>query len=331
MNPSAPTPTPTSLSGGPLGRYLLHPGKETSTLVHHVLHVLVAVGQVMLPVLLGLVALLVIGRLVLAIACRQSAAGGHVVTVAPGPEVEPAGAEALWNGLQGVLRRGGLAGMVSGRPHVVFEVGWESARLRFGLWVPARVSPGRVARVVEAAWPGAVTEVLPAEAPLPGGESIVGGELRLAGPEWFSLRVDQPADPYRLLLAAFGGLGGDEAGVVQVLARPATRRRYARCRKAAVALRTGRPRSRLVRFIDFWMTKGVPQRPSLSADPTRAGDVRAITEKAASLCFEAAVRYGVVTPNGGQGARQALKAEGHGLVGAFAMFDGRNHLTQIHR
>jgi hypothetical protein len=328
MNPSAPTPTPTSLSGGPLGRYLLHPGKETSTLVHHVLHVLVAVGQVMLPVLLGLVALLVIGRLVLAIACRQGAAGGHVVTVAPGPEVEPAGAEALWNGLHGVLRRGGLAGMVSGRPHVVFEVGWESARLRFGLWVPAGVSPGRVARVVEAAWPGAVTEVLAAEAPLPGGEGIVGGELRLAGPEWFSLRVDQPADPYRLLLAAFGGLGGGEAGVVQVLARPATRRRYARCRKAAVALRTGRPRSRLVRFIDFWMTKGVPQRPSLSADPTRAGDVRAITEKAASLCFEAAVRYGVVTPNGGQGARQALKAEGHGLVGAFAMFDGRNHLTR---
>jgi Type IV secretion-system coupling protein DNA-binding domain/TraM recognition site of TraD and TraG len=274
------------------------------------------------------VTLFVAGRLVLAVTHRQRVGGGHVVMVAPGPEVEPAGAEALWNGLHGVLRRGGLAGMASGRPHVAFEVGFSAGRLRFGLWVPACVSAGRVARVAEAAWPGAVTEVLSATGPLPGGEGIVGGELRLAGPEWFSLRVDQPADPYRLLLAALSGLGSDEAGVVQVLARPATRRRYARCRKAAVALRSGQPRSRLVRFIDFWMTKGVPQRPSLSADPTRAGDVRATTEKAASVCFEATVRYGIVSPAGGHGGRQALRAEGHGLVGAFAMFDGRDHLTR---
>ncbi|HUA94431.1 MAG TPA: DUF87 domain-containing protein, partial [Acidimicrobiales bacterium] len=289
---------------------------------------LAGVGRTAVPFLVSVVALVIVARLVLAMSRRQRAGGGHVVTIAPGPEVEPAGAEALWNGLHGVLRRGGLAGLASGRPHVAFEVGFSAGRLRFGVWVPAAVSAGRVARVVEAAWPGAVTEVLPAEAPLPGGAEVVGGELRLAGPEWFSLRVDQPADPYRLLLAALSGLGSGEAGVVQVLARPATRRRYGRCRKAAVAVRTGQPRSRLVRFIDFWMTKGVPQRSSLSADPTRAGDVRAITETAASLCFEATVRYGIVTPNGGHGARQQLKAEGHGIVGAFAMFDGRNHLTR---
>jgi hypothetical protein len=314
--------------GGPLGRYLLHPGPDTSTVIHHVLHVLGGVGRAAHPVLVAVVALVVVGRLVLAVTRRQRGGGGHVVSVAPGPEVEPAGAGALWNGLHGVLRRGGLAAMVLGRPHVAFEVGFSSGRLRFGLWVPATVSATRVARVVEAAWPGAVTEVLPAVGPLPGGEGMAGGELRLERSEWFSLRVDQPADPYRLLLAALGGLGAGEAGMVQVLARPATRRRYARCRKAAVALRTGRPRSKVVRFVDFWMSKGVPQRPSLSADPTRAGDVRAITEKASSLCFEATVRYGIVTPTGGHGARQALKAEGHGLVGAFAMFDGRNHLTR---
>lgn len=244
MNPSTPsTPTlpSTSLPGGPLGRYLLHPGQDTSTVVHHVLHVLAGLGRTAVPFLITVVALVVITRLALAVTHRQRAGGGHVVTVAPGPEVEPAGAEALWNGLHGLLRRGDLAGLVSGRPHVAFEVGFSSGRLRFGLWVPAGVSAGRVARVVEAAWPGAVTEVAPAEAPVSGGAGIVGCELRLAGPEWFSLRIDQLADPYRLLLAALSGLGSGEAGVVQVLARPATRRRYARCRKAAIALRAGRP------------------------------------------------------------------------------------------
>jgi hypothetical protein len=41
----------------------------------------------------------------------------------------------------------GLAGMISGRPHVTFEVGCSSGRLRFGMWVPAAMSAGRVARV----------------------------------------------------------------------------------------------------------------------------------------------------------------------------------------
>lgn len=157
MNPSTPsTPTSpsTSLPGGPLGRYLLHPGSDTSTVVHHVLHVLAALGRTAIPFLVAAVALIVVARLVLAVTRRQQAGGGHVVTVAPGPEVEPSGAEALWNGLHGVLRRGGLAGLVSGRPHVAFEVGWSAGRLRFGLWVPAGVSAGRAARVVEAAWPG---------------------------------------------------------------------------------------------------------------------------------------------------------------------------------
>ena len=328
MNPTASTPTSTSVPDGPLGRYLLHPGQETSTLVHHILHVLVAVGRVAVPALLTVVALVVVSRLVLAVTRRQHSTGGHLVAVAPGPEVEPSGAEALWNGLHGVLRRSGLVGLVSGRPHVGFEVGFEAGRLRFALWVPAQVSASRVAGVVEAAWPGSVTEVLPATGPLPGGEGIVAGEMHLAQPEWFRLRVDHPADPYRLLLAALSGLGPDDAGVVQVLARPATRRRYRRCRKAAVALRTGRSRSKLVRFVDFWMTKGVPRTPNLSADPTRAADVRAITEKASSLCFEATIRYGIVGQARGHGERQRLKAEGHGIVGALAMFDGRNCLTR---
>jgi len=91
MNPSS---TPTSLPGGPLGRYLLHPGQETSNVVHHVLRVLEAVGAVAVPVLLGALVVVVVGRLVLAVLRRAtSGAGtGHVVVVSPGPEVDPAGA-----------------------------------------------------------------------------------------------------------------------------------------------------------------------------------------------------------------------------------------------
>lgn len=266
MNPSS---TPTSLPGGPLGRYLLHPGQETSNVVHHVVRVLEAVGTVAVPVLLGAFVAIVVGRLVL-VALRRATSGagtGHVVVVSPGPEVDPSGAEALWNGLHGVLRRRGWRGAVSGRPHVAFEVGSSAGRLCFGLWVPAGVPAPRVARVAEAAWPGAVTEVVPATAPLPGGEGIAAGELHLAEPEWFSLRADQPTDPYRLLMATLGDLGSGDGGVVQVLARPAGTWRRRRCRRAAIALRSGRPRSKLVRFIDFWMTKGVPQHPNLSADP----------------------------------------------------------------
>jgi len=69
---------------GPFGRYLLHPGQETSTLVHQVLDVLVAVGRVAIPVLVAVVVVAVVGRLVLAVTRRQRSAGAHLVTVAPG-------------------------------------------------------------------------------------------------------------------------------------------------------------------------------------------------------------------------------------------------------
>ena len=75
---------------------------------------------------------MVTARLVLAVTRRQVLAGGHLVTVVPGPEVEPSGADALWNGLHGVLRRSGLAGLVSGRPHLSFEVGLLAGRLGWG-------------------------------------------------------------------------------------------------------------------------------------------------------------------------------------------------------
>ncbi|MHB1712521.1 MAG: recombinase family protein [Acidimicrobiales bacterium] len=128
-----------------------------------------------------------------------------------------------------VLRRRGWRGALSDRPHVAFEVGSSAGRLCFGLWVPA-------------------------------------GELRLAQPECFTLRTDHPTDPYRLLLATLCDIGSGGAGVVQVLARPAGTRRRRRCRRAVLALRSSRPRSKLVRVVDYRMTKVA----HIVIDPERA-------------------------------------------------------------
>jgi len=323
MDPAPPTSSP-----GPLGRYLLHPGQDTSVVVHRVLHLLVHFAHVAAPILAVTTALVVLAGLAMLLARRQRSVGeAQLVAVAPGPEVDPAGAEVLWNALHGILRRTRWAAL-TGRPHVSFELSWLAGRLRIGIWVPPQVSAARVARAAEAAWPGAVTDILATSPPLPFEAGLVAGQLRLAEPEWFSLRNDQPVDPLRMLLGAAGGLDSSGAAVIQVLARPAAPRPYRRCRKAANALRSGQPMSKVVRFIDFWMTRGVLHRPSLSGDLSRSADIRAITEKSSMLCFEAAVHYGVTGPGTGRASHRRLRSGAHGLVAAFAFFDGRNHLTR---
>ena len=320
-------PTP-PVPNGPLARYLLHPGRETSLVVHYLLHLLLAIAHVAVPVVAAALATLVGARLALWLArYNRTHADGHLVSVAPGPEVDPSGAEALWNGLHGVLRRSWW-GSLTGRPHVVFELSWSAGRLGIAIWVPAGVPAARVAGAAQAAWPGASTEVYPATAPLPAGIALAAGELRLAEPDWFSVRTEHPTDPYRMLLGALSRLDPDQSAVVQVLARPAAVRRFRRCRKAAITMRTGRSRSMLVRFVDFWLTKGAPRPANLSGDPARAADIRAATEKSASVGFEAAVRYGVASARGGRSTRRLLRSQARGIVAAFALYDGRNRLTR---
>jgi len=258
---------------------------------------------------------------------NRTRAGGHLVSVAPGPEVDPSGPEALWHALHGVLRRTWW-GALGGRPHVGFELSWQAGRLGIGIWVPAGVPAARVAAAVQSAWPRASTEVSPATAPLPAGAALAAGELRLAEPEWFAVRTEHAADPYRMLLGALGSIGSEEAAVVQVLARPAAAHRYRRARKAATAMRTGRSMNILVRYIDFWLTKGIPHPTGLSGDPTRTADIRAITEKCASVGFEAVVRYGVASAHAGRGTRRQLRSQAQGIVAAFALYDGHNRFTR---
>ncbi len=311
---------------GPLGRFLRHPGRESDRIIHHVLHDLAAFGRLVLPIAVAMVLALVLLQAALwVIRARRSLGDAHFVAIAPGPEVDSAGAKALWNALHGILRRTWRGAML-GRPHVSFELARSTGRLRIGIWVPPGVSPARVARAAQAAWPGAGTDILPASPPLPDGASVVASELRLADREWFPLRSDHETDSYRMLLGTIDGLGPNDHAAIQVLARPAAPRRYRRARRAAAALRTGLPISAVGRFLDLWTTKGV--HPAPSHDPFRSADVRSISEKSSALCFDAVVRYGVAARDADRFGRRRLRSDAQGIVAAFALYDGRNRLTR---
>ena len=83
------------------------------------------------------------------------------------PKVEPASGAAFWAHLHGLLRPAWRRWW-SGQPHLSFEFAFSSAGVRIAIWVPGCVPPGLVERAIEAAWPGAQTEVeVPAASALP--------------------------------------------------------------------------------------------------------------------------------------------------------------------
>ena len=83
------------------------------------------------------------------------------------PDVDPQGAATLWTNLVALLRPAWRR-VLGGQPHLGFELTATDAGLTIGLWVPGAVPPGLVERAVEAAWPGARTETVPAAPPLVG-------------------------------------------------------------------------------------------------------------------------------------------------------------------
>src|SRR5262249_59117275 len=91
-------------------------------------------------------------------------AGARLVAILPPPEVEPAGAAALWSNLVGLLRPA-WARLLSGQPHLVWEYVFDHDTVRLQIWVPGPVPPGMVERAVQAAWPGTHTHTVPATPP----------------------------------------------------------------------------------------------------------------------------------------------------------------------
>ncbi len=238
------------------------------------------------------------------------------MTIGVPPDVDPGGALLLWSALHDLLRPR-LARLLSGQPHLAWEVAASETGTTFRVWVPETVPPGLIERAVSSAWPGASTTTQPAghdEA----GESMVqvASELVLSGPDWFSLNAAMKPDPLPLILGQLAGLRGEQRALVQVLTRPATIREQRRLRTAARRLRAGIAPQRLVRLLDFLTSTRAPKPPT--HDPTVNPDVRDVMGKSTQPLYRCLVRVAVTAPS-------AAEARGriHGILGGFAAYEGR--------
>ena len=341
--------------GGPLTRYLTDPGGMAARLARLLLHFLTAWGPVAGPAL----ALLAVGAAAARWQLRRRQQQAYAdrarqVTILAPPAADPAGAQALWGHLTGLLRPA-WARWWHGQPHLGWEYTWAGGAgggMTIRIWVSGVIPPGLVERAVEAAWPGAHAVTAPAAPALPAGVLATGGTLRLARPEILPLRTDLPSDPLRALAGAAAALGDGEHAVLQVLARPVTGGRLRRARRAARRLRGGQAPRLPARLLDLATPGGAlggPRRTAPAADPERAADIRAATAKMAALQWDAQIRYLTATtaaaaPGGGwrdrlrarparAQAMARLRGLAHGLASATALYAGPNWLARrrLHR
>jgi len=325
----APSPSP-SVPNGLLGRWLLHPQETQRHWLHTIQDQLAAFAHAALPVVATIIAATMVLTVLVAVLrrarARRVAAGSRWVAIIPPELPDPAGGLACWRLLATLLSSRRTIGILR-RPPVAVEFLADPAGLRVGLWVPATVSPVAVARALAIAWPGARATVTDPPVPVPAGASATGARMGPALGEWFPLGGTDGADPLRGVLAALAGCRGDETAVLQVLARPAPGRRIARARRAAWALRTGRPVSRLARALDLLQSHPTPAGPA-APDPMRLLDVRSITSKITGVPhFEVAVRYAACGGGTGMAGRRSRTGRRRELAAGFGLYTGPNHLV----
>jgi hypothetical protein len=307
---------------GPLAHYLAHPGAETARLLHHLGYLLGHLGVTVGPALAAAgLFLAVTVALVRRGQARRLAEGARLVQVLAPPDVDPQGPATLWTNLVALLRPAWRRAL-GDQPHLAFELTASDAGLTICWWVPGTIPPGLVERAVEAAWPGARTETIPAGPPLVGEGVATGGTLRLALPEHYPLRAEHKVDPLRPLLGALDAIGEAESACVQILARPVTGRRLTRLHKAAAARRSGRPATRAARLIDL-VTPGPSAQPA-NTDPSRSADVADILDKAVQPCWAICVRYALSTTATDRQSAARLRGRAHAVASAFSLFAGRN-------
>lgn len=319
-----PTADPSPLPNGPLARFLAHPDASLHALEHRLGHValLAAYVGLRLVVVAGLLA--AVGLAARRLRRRGGDVGGYVELLVP-PEVDPSGAVVFWRRVHAVISGRRFLG---GPRRVVFELAGSPGSVRIGLWAPPGVPGAALAKAAGAAWPGVVAAVT-GTPPSPLGEGRVsGGVLRLAAPEWFGFSPEGNPEPLRGVIAELADCAHGETAVVQIVVAAATGRRLHRARRAAVAIRAGRPVSGLARLLDAWNTK--PAAGVGSGDPMRSADVRAITAKLAdSPGWEVTVRYGVAGPASSRGGRRRLRSRARMAGASFGVYAGRNWLHPV--
>ncbi|HEY5357513.1 MAG TPA: type IV secretory system conjugative DNA transfer family protein [Streptosporangiaceae bacterium] len=322
----------------PLSRYLTDPGAVAARVARGLLEAARHQGPAAGPVLAAALITVLLGRAWLR--RRQHAAlaaHARLITVLAPPLADPAGGEALWGNLGGLLRPP-RARLWHGQPHIGFEYAWAGPVMTISVWVPGTVPPGMIERAIEAAWPGAHAVTAPATPPFPLGALVTGGTLRLARTEILPLKTGHDADPLRALAAAGSGLSAGEHAIVQVLARPVTGARLRRARRAARQLRAGRPARLSSRLLDA-LTPGHPApagRAAGRSDPELAAEVRASVLKSAGPQWDTQIRYATATtavpPARGRvqdkAARARLRGLAHGIASATALYSGRNWLAR---
>lgn len=327
--PSSATTSSTSTGtpDGPLAKWLAHPDQVNHEVATPFVHAFWTCAH-WAPVI-GIGAA-VVGLAYVAFRNRRSdklCAGARLIEVSLPAEVDANGARIFWSNLHDMLRPAWKR-FWQGQPHVSFELVWQGASLKIQLWLPKAIPERLIERAVEAAWPGAVTTECDAmTSSLLPNNTVVGGALRLWGPEWFPLATEHKADPLRSLFGALSEMGEHQGAVVQILARPVTGRRVARCHKAARMLRQGRSPSTAGRLLDL-VTPGKIAAGTPADDPTRAADIRAILTKASSMGWECRIRYGVTSTETTNAAEAELTGRAHAIAASFALFSGRNRLER---
>ncbi|MDX6295958.1 MAG: hypothetical protein QOH50_5211 [Kribbellaceae bacterium] len=337
-------------TGGWVGDYLRDPSGVLLAVLRHLEEWVIRWGPIVGPLLAVGVAALLWARWWWARRChRRLTVDARMVTVLTPPTVDPAGGQALWSHLVGLLRPAWRR-WLTGQPHLACEYVFSEAGVTIRLWVAGVIPPGMVERAIEAAWPGAHTRTNTPTPPIPAPEAgqrqlVIGGQLRLARPEALPIRTDFDADPLRALLGAPVGLGPGQYACVQILARPVTGRRVAHVRRAARRIHTAGSIHLVGRLLDLITPRMQTRSPAMASSPRSGSDPqttlehsaanRAIITKHRGSQYETVIRYAVAIPlpltasdAEVRTARDTARGRAHALAACFASYTEHNYYTR---
>jgi hypothetical protein len=327
-------PTPPTLHG-PLARFLLHPQAALRDLGHLLAHAGWFVLGHLGPPVAALLTAAILGHVLLARwRARRAAVDAVCLELRSPPAVDPGSAEVFWTNLHALLRPSWRT-VLHGRHQVAFEIRAVGERARFTLSAPRSIAD-HVSRAITAAWPGA--SVVPS-GPAPadrGYRASAGYRLCLARAQWLPIATDRALDPLRSVLGAAAELYEDEEVVVQVVARPASRRRDANAQRAVLGLQGIAAPSPVLRVVGpivhgilDLVTPGpsTPARPAPRRSEPPHPELRAARQKVQRPCFEAAIRVVVSSPVTGHRAKRHLRSRARAICAGFAEYAAENTLT----